>query len=108
MSSGDQVLKQLLQPVVEALDCELWGIELQMGGKTKLLRIFIDRDEVGVGIDDDAFLYIFKPIISKIMEIFNPGAVVLQCGADSLTGDRLGCFNVTLEGNQFILFFHSS
>jgi histone deacetylase 1/2 len=60
------------------------------------------------GIDDDAFLYIFKPIISKIMEIFNPGAVVLQCGADSLTGDRLGCFNVTLEGNQFILFFHSS
>ena len=50
------------------------------------------------GIDDDAFLYIFKPIISKIMEIFNPGAVVLQCGADSLTGDRLGCFNVTLKG----------
>ena len=50
------------------------------------------------GIDDDAFLYIFKPIISKIMEIFDPGAVVLQCGADSLTGDRLGCFNVTLKG----------
>ena len=53
MSSGDQVLKQLLQPVVEAMDCELWGLELQMGGKAKLLRIFIDRDEeVGVGVDD--------------------------------------------------------
>jgi hypothetical protein len=26
-------------------------------------------------------------------------AVVLQCGADSLTGDRLGCFNLTLEGH---------
>ena len=52
VSSGDQVLKQLLQPVVEALDCELWGIELQMGGKTKLLRIYIDRDDIGVGIDD--------------------------------------------------------
>jgi ribosome maturation factor RimP len=53
VSSGDQVLKQLLQPVVEAMDCELWGLELQMGGKAKLLRIFIDRDEeVGVGVDD--------------------------------------------------------
>ena len=53
MSSGDQVLKQLLQPVVEAMDCELWGLELQMGGKAKLLRVFIDRDEeVGVGVDD--------------------------------------------------------
>ena len=26
-------------------------------------------------------------------------AVVLQCGADSLTGDRLGCFNLSLEGH---------
>ena len=53
MSSGDQVLKQLLQPVVEAMDCELWGLELQMGGKAKLLRVFIDRDEeIGVGVDD--------------------------------------------------------
>lgn len=25
--------------------------------------------------------------------------MVLQCGADSLTGDRLGCFNLTLEGH---------
>ena len=23
----------------------------------------------------------------------------LQCGADSLTGDRLGCFNLTLKGH---------
>ena len=36
------------------------------------------------GVDDDAFLYIFKPVINKIMEVFDPGAVVLQCGADSL------------------------
>ena len=24
---------------------------------------------------------------------------MLQCGADSLTGDRLGCFNLTLKGH---------
>ena len=28
-----------------------------------------------------------------------PGAVVLQCGADSLSGDRLGCFNLSLKGH---------
>eukprot|EP01083_Nonionella_stella_P060970 158986_1 len=51
------------------------------------------------GIDDDGFQRIFKPVISKIMELYRPGAIVLQCGADSLTGDRLGCFNVTLKGH---------
>ena len=50
--SSSEVLKQLLKPVVDSLGCELWGIELQMGGNTKLLRIFIDRDEDGVDITD--------------------------------------------------------
>jgi histone deacetylase 1/2 len=42
---------------------------------------------------------IFQPVMSKVMEIYQPNAVVLQCGADSLTGDRLGCFNLTLKGH---------
>ncbi|KAL0332633.1 UNVERIFIED_CONTAM: Histone deacetylase 19 [Sesamum calycinum] len=33
------------------------------------------------------------------MEVFRPGAVVLQCGADSLSGDRLGCFNLSVKGH---------
>ena len=33
------------------------------------------------------------------MEMYQPSAVVLQCGADSLSGDRLGCFNLTLKGH---------
>lgn len=52
------------------------------------------------GITDDAYLeQIFKPVMNKIMEVFRPGAIVLQCGADSLTGDRLGCFNLTTKGH---------
>ncbi|VDP88354.1 unnamed protein product [Echinostoma caproni] len=35
----------------------------------------------------------------EVMESFRPGAVVLQCGADSLSGDRLGCFNLTVKGH---------
>ena len=51
------------------------------------------------GIDDEVYETIFQPVISKVMEMYRPSAVVLQCGADSLTGDRLGCFNLTLRGH---------
>lgn len=50
------------------------------------------------GLDDDSFVYIFKPVLTNIMETFRPEAVVLQCGADSLSGDRLGCFNLSIKG----------
>jgi histone deacetylase 1/2 len=51
------------------------------------------------GIDDESYESIFKPVIGKVMEVFRPTAVVLQCGADSLAGDRLGCFNLTIKGH---------
>jgi len=51
------------------------------------------------GIDDESYQNTFVPIVSKVMESYQPSAVVLQCGADSLSGDRLGCFNLTLKGH---------
>jgi histone deacetylase 1/2 len=51
------------------------------------------------GMDDESFKTVFQPVISKIFERFQPEAVVLQCGADSLAGDRLGCFNLSLQGH---------
>lgn len=65
------------------------------------------------GITDESYQSIFKPVsprskskipvlsiqvIQHIMDFYRPGAVVLQCGADSLSGDKLGCFNLSLEG----------
>ncbi|KAG5577957.1 hypothetical protein H5410_058091 [Solanum commersonii] len=50
------------------------------------------------GIDDGSFTRLFKTIISKVVETYLPGAIVLQCGADSLAGDRLGCFNLSIDG----------
>jgi histone deacetylase 1/2 len=41
---------------------------------------------------------VFQPIISQVMEWYRPEAIVLQCGADSLAGDKLGCFNLSMEG----------
>lgn len=52
------------------------------------------------GITDEMYLeQLFIPVFDKIMEVFQPGAIVLQCGADSLGGDRLGCFNLTTKGH---------
>ena len=39
--------------------------------------------------------------MTKVMEMYQPSAIVLQCGADSLSGDRLGCFNLTLKGKDW-------
>merc|ERR1719356_2160790 len=51
------------------------------------------------GIDDESYQNIFVPVISKVMESYQPSAIFLQCGADSLSGDRLGCFNLSLKGH---------
>ncbi|EPZ33497.1 histone deacetylase 3 [Rozella allomycis CSF55] len=61
------------------------------------------------GIDDAGYAYIFKPIVQAVIENFQPTAIVLQCGADSLGCDRLGCFNLSLKGHgecvQFVKSF---
>ena len=36
----------------------------------------------------------------QVMEVYQPGAVVVCGGADSLSGDRLGCFNLSLQGHS--------
>lgn len=51
------------------------------------------------GMDDESYRTVFRPVIAKIMEKFQPGAIVLQCGADSLSGDRLGCFKLSIRGH---------
>ncbi|KAK2651217.1 hypothetical protein Ddye_018706 [Dipteronia dyeriana] len=51
------------------------------------------------GIDDTNFNRLFKIIISKVVETYLLGAIVLQYGVDSLARDRLGCFNLSIDGN---------
>lgn len=51
------------------------------------------------GITDETYKSVFEPTISAIMTYFQPEAVVLQCGGDSLSGDRLGCFNLSMRGH---------
>lgn len=61
------------------------------------------------GIDNTSYKGVFEPIIKAVMDWYRPGAVVLQCGGDSLSGDRLGCFNLSMKGHancvQFVKSF---
>lgn len=51
------------------------------------------------GIDDYGYDFIFKPIVESAIQTYKPLAIVLQCGADSLAGDRLGVFNLSIRGH---------
>jgi acetoin utilization deacetylase AcuC-like enzyme len=51
------------------------------------------------GIQDDPFLDLFTSIVDVAVKRFSPDAVVMQCGAGSLAGDRAGSFNLTHIGH---------
>lgn len=51
------------------------------------------------GITDDQYGMLFSNIIGEVIQKFRPSAIALQCGADSLAGDRLGKFNLQVQGH---------
>ncbi|KAG9258210.1 uncharacterized protein F5Z01DRAFT_733694 [Emericellopsis atlantica] len=60
------------------------------------------------GITDESYKSIFEPVIDAVMNYYQPEAVVLQCGGDSLSGDRLGCFNLSMDGHANCVSFVKS
>ncbi|KAF2638807.1 histone deacetylase [Massarina eburnea CBS 473.64] len=65
-------------------------------GKGHSLNIPIDD-----GIDDDQYKWLFKTVTGAVIDKYNPTAIVLQSGADSLGGDRLGRFNLNIKAHGF-------
>ncbi|KAF2196309.1 histone deacetylase 3 [Delitschia confertaspora ATCC 74209] len=63
-------------------------------GKGHCLNIPLDD-----GIDDEQYKWLFSTITRRVIDTYNPNAIVLQCGADSLGGDRLGRFNLNIEAH---------
>ena len=57
------------------------------------------------GVTDADYLYIFKLVIDDVIQFYQPTAIVLQSGADSLGGDRLGCFNLSIKGHGLDFYF---
>lgn len=52
------------------------------------------------GITDEFYETIFQKVITHLINWYRPQAIMLQCGSDSLTGDRLGCFNLSIKGHS--------
>ncbi|GAA93406.1 hypothetical protein E5Q_00047 [Mixia osmundae IAM 14324] len=51
------------------------------------------------GIDNESYVALFKSIMEPTIATFQPSVIVLQCGADSLGCDRLGCFNLSIAAH---------
>lgn len=51
------------------------------------------------GMEDNLYVMMFKTVFDEVLDKFRPEAIVMQCGADSLCGDRLGCFNLSIKGH---------
>lgn len=81
MATKDALLRELVEPVVTALELELWGIEYLTRGRHATLRIYIEGPE-GVTVDDcamvsrqvSAVLDVEDPIASEYtLEVSSPG-----------------------------------
>ncbi|NXV98591.1 HDAC8 deacetylase, partial [Calonectris borealis] len=50
------------------------------------------------GIQDEKYYQICETVLKEVYAAFNPDAVVLQLGADTVAGDPMCSFNMTPEG----------
>ncbi|MBT8085121.1 MAG: ribosome maturation factor RimP [Woeseia sp.] len=74
-------LRRLLEPAIERLGYELSDLEMKLGGRDGVLRVFIDRPE-GVGLEDcevvsrqvSALLDLEEPLPGQyVLEVSSPG-----------------------------------
>lgn len=60
------------------------------------------------GINDMQWRELFSQIAGAVIDTYDPRAIVLQCGADSLGGDKLGSFNINVKAHGFCVDFVKS
>jgi hypothetical protein len=60
----------------------------------RLAKLKLKFYSIFQGMDDLSYELVFKPVVKYVIDFYQPSAIVLQCGADSLANDRLGCFNL--------------
>jgi ribosome maturation factor RimP len=85
VASREQKIEALLEPTVEALGFELWGLEYLSQGRHTLLRLYIDREN-GVTVDDCAEV---SRHVSGVLDVEDPitGEYTLEVSSPGV--DRL-------------------
>ncbi len=85
MASREQKIEALLEPTIEALGFELWGLEYLSQGRHTILRLYIDGEN-GVTVDDCAEV---SRHVSGVMDVEDPitGEYTLEVSSPGV--DRL-------------------
>jgi acetoin utilization deacetylase AcuC-like enzyme len=52
------------------------------------------------GLSDHKFSFIFQKVVDRVISKFRPDAIWMQCGADSLQGDPIGAFNLSIQAHS--------
>jgi ribosome maturation factor RimP len=83
VATKEETLKAMIAPVVEALGCEFWGLEYLSSGRSALLRIYIDRAEEGVTVEDCEKV---SRQVSSLMDVEDPisGEYTLEVSSPGL------------------------
>jgi ribosome maturation factor RimP len=68
MASKQEILHNMIAPIVASLDCELWGLEYLTQGRYTTLRIFIDAP-AGVSLEDCEKV---SRQVSSVMDVEDP------------------------------------
>ena len=89
MASKEELLSELFEPVIQALGCQLWGVEYTNQGRHSMLRVYLEKDG-GVDIDDCAEV---SRQVSGILDVEDPirGEYTLEVSSPGL--DRI-LFNI--------------
>lgn len=81
MSTKTELLQEIIEPIVESFELELWGLQYLPQGNHATLRIYIDSEK-GVDVEDcarvsrqlSAVLDVEDPISSRYsLEVSSPG-----------------------------------
>ena len=85
MASKEQQIQQLLEPTVEAMGFELWGVEYMSQGKYSVLRVFIDHEN-GITVTDCAAV---SEQVGSVLDVEDPvtGEYTLEVSSPGM--DRL-------------------
>jgi ribosome maturation factor RimP len=107
MAKRAEELRKLVEPVINALGCQLWGIEFLGQGRHTLLRIYLDKPG-GVDIEDCAeasrqisgILDVEDPISSEYtLEVSSPGLDRILFTPDQFRGFTGSTVKIRLSEN---------
>ena len=82
MSNNLAAIAQMIRPTVEALGVDLWGVDHIGQGRSSVLRVYIDKGDDGITIDDcvkvsrqiSGILDVEEPIAGEYtLEVSSPG-----------------------------------